>query len=334
MNEQPILSVVVIGRNEGERLVRCLRSVIAMEPPAGGPVEIIYVDSASTDNSVEQARDFGSKVIQVNPAHPCASVGRNAGWRVARAAIVLFLDGDTILAPDFVAEAWRQFDDPNVAVVFGNRREINTEDSIYNRVLDLDWIAGPGAVEFCGGDTLIRRAVVERINGYDESLIAGEDAEVCYRIRALGYKIVHIGRRMTGHDLAIHRFSQYWRRSLRTGHAYAEISERFCHSATPVWSREARRNRLQGAVMLAIVAGSPILSLATRSLLPIAAAIAITAALSVRTAIRTRWKCADLSTRLLYGLHSHLGQIPIWFGQLKYQLNSLSGRASELIEYK
>src|ERR1700677_4622414 len=124
MNDHPIISAVVIGRNEGERLLRCLESVAAMDSP-GGPVEIIYVDTASVDGSAERARSFGATVIEVNPARPCAAAGRNAGWRAARACIVLFLDGDTILTPDFVASAMCQFDDPKIAVVFGDRREIN-----------------------------------------------------------------------------------------------------------------------------------------------------------------------------------------------------------------
>jgi cellulose synthase/poly-beta-1,6-N-acetylglucosamine synthase-like glycosyltransferase len=333
MLDRPVLSVVVIGRNEGERLVRCLESVGVMTLSCG-PIEIIYVDSASTDASVERARQLGVKVIQVNPRRPCAAIGRNAGWRAARASIVLFLDGDTILAPDFVSYASTQFDDAEVAVVFGDRRETNTNDSIYNRVLDLDWIMPPGPAEFCGGDALIRRAVLERIGGYDEGLIAGEDAELCWRVRSLGYRVIHLDLRMTGHDLAIHRLSQYWRRSVRTGYAYAEISERFRNSESPIWSRQARRNRIQGVAMLAIVAGLPMLSLAIRSLAPIAFAISIIGALSVRTAVRTRWNRAGLSTRLLHGLHSHLVQIPIFFGQLKYQCNRLFGRTSQLIEYK
>jgi glycosyltransferase involved in cell wall biosynthesis len=333
MNDNPVLSVVVIGRNEGERLVRCLESVAAMNLQ-GAAAEIIYVDSNSTDASVERAHQLGAAVIQVNPARPCAAVGRNAGWRAAKAGIVLFLDGDTILVPDFVDHAKGQFDDASVAVVFGDRRETNTNGSMYNRVLDLDWIVPPGPAEFCGGDALIRRDVLERIDGYDERLIAGEDAELCLRIRTLGYKIIHLDRRMTGHDLAIHRFSQYWRRAVRTGYAYAEISERSRQSATPVWVEQASRNRLQGVVMLAIVAGAPILSLALRSLIPIAFGITSIVALSVRTAIRSRWKQAGLTTRLLHGLHSHLVQIPILFGQLKYRYDRLIGRTAELIEYK
>ncbi len=119
----PVLSVVVIGRNEGDRLERCLKSVAAMDP-IGGAVEVIYVDSASTDGSAERAAGLGVKVIRVAPERPCAAVGRNAGWKAATAPIMLFLDGDTVLAPGFVVDSLHEFDDPKVAVVSGHRREI------------------------------------------------------------------------------------------------------------------------------------------------------------------------------------------------------------------
>jgi GT2 family glycosyltransferase len=331
--ESPVLSVVVIGRNEGARLTRCLESVEQMRP-LHGPIEVIYVDSASTDGSLERAAQFNVNVRSLETGNPSASAGRNDGWRIARAPIVFFLDGDTSVDPDFVADSIAELDDPEVAVVFGNRRELHPDASIYNRALDLDWIAPPGVVEFCGGDALIRRDVLARAGGYDEHLIAAEDTELCGRIRALGYTVLHVDRPMVRHDLAITRFSQYWRRALRSGYAYAEVSERIRPVDLPGWYRQARRNRTQGAVMLAIVVGAPILSIATRSFVPILIAIAIIGLLSVRTAIHSRWKNASLATRLLHGLHSHLVQIPLLFGQLKFQLDRSRGRTAELIEYK
>ena len=58
---------------------------------------------------------------------------------------------------------------PKVAVVWGHRREIHPEQSIYNRVLDLDWIYAPGPTLFCGGDALFRRSVLTATNGFDAS---------------------------------------------------------------------------------------------------------------------------------------------------------------------
>jgi cellulose synthase/poly-beta-1,6-N-acetylglucosamine synthase-like glycosyltransferase len=334
MLSTPALSVVIVGRNEGERLVRCLESVAAASPPVDS-WEIIYVDSASNDGSVERASRLGASVVSVAPTRPCAAVGRNAGWRAAHAATLLFLDGDTVLAPDFVEQALGAFSNPQVGVVFGNRRETNPQGSIYNRVLDLDWIVPPGAIEFCGGDALMRREVLEAVGGYDERLMAAEDTELCARIRAIGYTILHLDRPMVRHDLAITGFSQYWRRALRTGYAYAQVSQRIRSRDSPVWYRQARRNRIQGAAMVAILAGAPTLAIAIRSWVPLLLVVAIVASLAVRTAIRSQWKKAPLWTRLLHGLHSHLIQIPLFFGQLRYWRDSLRGKsAAELIEYK
>jgi glycosyltransferase involved in cell wall biosynthesis len=318
------LSVVVIGRNEGARLERCLRSIQKME--FAREVETIYVDSASVDGSPALASSMGAKVIAVQPSRPTAALGRNAGWKAASAPFVLFLDGDTILHPAFVIEALGCFDE-STAIVWGNRREIDIR-SIYNRTLDLDWIYPPGITEFCGGDALMRRSVLEQVRGFDETLIAGEEPEMCRRIRALGWKIRHVDLPMTGHDLAMTRWSQYWRRATRAGYAYAEVSERFRGSGLPFWEEDARRNRNRALILMAIVA------VGLTGWRQAVIALFLLAALVLRTAAKARWKSPSLSTRLLYGIHSHLQQIPIFIGQLQFRIDRRVGRSRGLIEYK
>jgi glycosyltransferase involved in cell wall biosynthesis len=318
------LSVVVIGRNEGARLERCLRSIQKME--FAREVETIYVDSASVDGSPALASSMGAKVIAVQPSRPTAALGRNAGWKAASAPFVLFLDGDTILHPAFVIEALGCFDE-STAIVWGNRREIDIR-SIYNRTLDLDWIYPPGITEFCGGDALMRRSVLEQVRGFDETLIAGEEPEMCRRIRALGWKIRHVDLPMTGHDLAMTRWSQYWRRATRAGYAYAEVSERFRGSGLPFWEEDARRNRNRALILMALFA------VGLTGWRQAVIALFLLAALVLRTAAKARWKSPSLSTRLLYGIHSHLQQIPIFVGQLQFWIDRRAGRSRGLIEYK
>lgn len=330
---KPALSVVLIGRNEGDRLIRCLESVRQMTP-LGGPIEVLYVDSASSDDSVERARAAGAEVLEVHPERPAAAIGRNAGWRAARADLVLFLDGDTILHPDFVASSIGAFDDPRIGVVWGHRREIDPASSVFNRVLDLDWIYPPGQTDFCGGDALVRRSALDRVGGFDDELIAGEEPELCQRLRSAGYVVLHVDRPMTGHDLAITRFRQYWRRAERAGHAYAEVSARFRSSDIPLWEKESRRNRAHGALLTGLVIGSAVASAWAGSVWPLAVGLGILIALVVRTASRVRWKSDDWGTRVLYGLHSHVQQIPILVGQLKYAYFRRAGSQRGLIEYK
>jgi glycosyltransferase involved in cell wall biosynthesis len=326
------LSVVVIGRNEGERLSRCIRSIQTMK--FAGRVELIYVDSASTDGSALVADSMGARVISVLPLRPTAALGRNAGWKSASAPIVLFLDGDTLLHEQFVADSLSAFSDPSVAIVWGHRREINTGASLYNRVLDLDWIYAPGFVEFCGGDALVRRDVLQRVSGFDENLIAGEEPEMCRRIRALGYKILHIDRPMTGHDLAMTKWRQYWRRATRAGYAYAEVSARFRNTDLPFWGEEVEKNRRRFLVLLSIPIIGLALSILFWSMLPGFVALGGLLLLVLRTAWKAGWKSSSWPTRFLYGIHSHFQQIPIFAGQLQYAKDRKQGRSRGLIEYK
>lgn len=328
---KPRLAVVVIGRNEGQRLVRCLKSVAACES-AGSLMETLYVDSDSSDGSAQRAAALGARVIELRSPRPSAAQGRNAGWRATEADFVLFLDGDTQLHPAFIRRALAAMADPEVAVVWGHRREAHPEQSLYVRALDLDWIYPPGFTEFCGGDALMRRAVLEQLGGFDASLIAGEEPELCRRIRAAGGKILHIDAPMTLHDLGITRFSAYWKHALRAGHAYAEVASRWRHSADPLWQKDARRNLIHGAALLAAL---PALLLACALWPGLAAGVTLGGtAVLLRSAYRCGWKTRHPGTRLLYALHSHFQQVPILLGQIRYHLAARRGRRLGLIDYK
>jgi glycosyltransferase involved in cell wall biosynthesis len=330
----PALSIVVIGRNEGQRLVRCLQSIASIHSVHEG-IEVLYVDSASSDGSPEVAARLGAQTIVLNATHPTAALGRNAGWKQAAAQFILFLDGDTILDPDFPARAFAAIlADESVAAVWGHRREIHPENSIYNRILDLDWIYPPGPAEFCGGDVLMRRAALEAAGGYDGTLIAGEEPELCRRMRALGCQILHIDAPMTGHDLEMRRFRQYWKRALRAGHAYAEVSSRFRRSGDPFWQSERVGNFRRGGFWIFSFLAAGIASILLHSILPAALWLVMLAVLSLRSAWKARWKSTSAPTLLAYGLHSQLQQVPICIGQLSYDLNPRKGQQKKLIEYK
>jgi cellulose synthase/poly-beta-1,6-N-acetylglucosamine synthase-like glycosyltransferase len=330
----PAISVVVIGRDEGQRLVRCLDSLKQIRGVEDG-VEIVYVDSASKDGSPERAASYGAEVIVLRADRPSAALGRNAGWRAARGEYILFLDGDTVLHPDFVREARAEMEkDVTIAAVWGHRREMHPEHSIYNRILDLDWVYAPGVVEFCGGDVLMRRAVLEQMDGYDGELIAGEEPELCRRMRAAGYSILHIDKPMTGHDLQMTRWGQYWKRATRAGHAFAEVSRRFRNTADPFWDDERRKNLVRGGFWMFSFVFAVAVSAVLRSVWPFVLWVAMLAVLSLRSAWKSRWKSKDAATLLLYGIHSHLQQVPICIGQLRYEYDRRRGTRRTLIEYK
>ncbi len=328
------LSVVIIGRNEGQRLAMCIESAKKIALSKNTVTEIIYADSRSWDGSRSLAESLGATVVYVEADRPTAAGGRNAGWLMASAPLILFLDGDTVVDPDFVRKAVGEFADPKVGVVWGHRRELFPESSVYNRVLDLDWIYPPGVSEFCGGDALMRRSVLEETGGFDEDLIAGEEPELCRRIRLGGHVIQHVDVPMTRHDLAVTKWSQYWRHGLRAGHAFAELAERTRGTSLPLWEVEARRNLIRGSALILAFSGGILASVVTGSVMPLLAFFLGLMGLSLRTAVNCRWKSSRPGTLICYGFHSHIQQVPILMGQVVYWRSRREGRCEGLIEYK
>lgn len=217
------IGFVVIGRNEGARLGTCLASVL------GPDRKVIYVDSGSTDNSVGLAIGFGVPVVELDPARPfTAARARNAGlwWlndRYPELEYVHFIDGDCELVEGWLPIAVSALQaEPTLAAVCGRRRERHPEASPYNRLCDSEWDTPIGLTDTCGGDALFRTAPLLAAGGFREDLIAGEEPDLCFRIRGAGWQIRRVDADMTLHDAAMTRFSQWWQRSRRSGYATAE----------------------------------------------------------------------------------------------------------------
>lgn len=330
-SEYILLSVVVIGRNEGSRLARCLESVVPLKQMSHG-TEILYVDSNSTDNSIDIAKSYGATVIPLRAQSPSAAAARNIGWRTAKGEFVLFLDGDTQLAPDFLHNALPKFVEPQIAIICGHRREINPHDSIYNCVFDLDWIYPTGDVDFCGGDAIVRHKVLVEVGGFNETLIAGEEPEMCRRIRGKGYRVVRLDQLMTRHDLHMMSFGQYWRRCFRTGYAYAEIAHRQGYGRGALWRWESLHNFFKGFLMIGLI----ILSIFALpwSWKPLGFTCFLFFLLIGRTAVLAKPKAGNWRDSLAYGAHAHFQHIPMFMGQLAYWWDYFMGKCRPIIEYK
>ncbi|MEY4544314.1 MAG: hypothetical protein RL685_509 [Pseudomonadota bacterium] len=340
------MGVVVIGRNEGERLRRCLRSLIGQ---GAGP--IVYVDSGSSDDSVAFSQSLGVFVVNLDTSIPFTMArGRNAGFAELQRLFptlrwVQFVDGDCEVRPDWIARARAAFvDRPEVAAVCGRRRERHPESSIYNRLADMEWNAPLGEVEECGGDVLFRTPVFLEVGGFNPRMIAGEEPELCVRVRDRGYKVLRIDAEMTLHDAAITRFGQWWTRATRGGHSYAEGMA--LHGAGP--SRHNVRRTLSavfyglglpalwcGAVALAAVGFAP-LGIGFGPL-TVCVFLGVPAAYlrAAWGAYRERRRHGDPRQHAaLYAGFCMLGKVPEALGILTYWSNRLRGRYSGLMEYK
>ena len=311
--------VVAIGRNEGERLGACLRAAVAT-----GAAAVVYVDSGSTDGSRDLARQMGVHVVELDLSIPfTAARSRNEGFaRLMQAApdaqYVQFLDGDCELQPGWIDTAVNAFaDHPAAAVVCGRRRERHPDATVWNKLCDLEWDTPVGRAKSCGGDALIRTDAFKQVGGYNPDVIAGEEPEMCVRLRQAGWEIWRIDAEMTLHDAAMTSPRQWWKRNVRAGHAYAEGNAR--HGADPerFWEKEVRSNRTWGRAALLPLAW------------PLHAALALKVAHYMR---HTRG--VPTADALRYGLATAVGKLPQMLGQRKYHADRRAGRRAAIIEYK
>jgi cellulose synthase/poly-beta-1,6-N-acetylglucosamine synthase-like glycosyltransferase len=241
----PHIDCVVIGVNAAATLERCLLSIKNSNYPQDH-VHIMYVDGGSSDKSIDIARSVAEvEVIALTPEYPTPGLGRNSGWKSGKAPFVQFLDSDTILDPDWLANGVQVFED-NVAAVMGYRTEMHPEQSVFNWIGSLEWNGRPGEAESFGGDVLIRRQVLAETYGYNEELVGGEDPELSRRVRLSGWRVLQLDMNMTAHDLAMTKISQYWKRTYRSGYAFAAVIDRFAADPSPFWNKEFRRIKVRG----------------------------------------------------------------------------------------
>lgn len=325
------VGIVAIGRNEGDRLARCLASL-------GDWLDVtVYVDSGSTDGSVERAKKSGARVVELDESQPySAARARNAGFQELVRAVpglrfVQFVDGDCELQPAWIAEALLHLDAcPDLVAVYGRRRERFREASLYNRLMDMEWDTPVGEESAFGGDVMLATQAFRAVGGYDERLIAGEDPELCMRLRRAGYRTKRLDFEMTLHDAAMMGFSQWWRRSVRAGHAYAQSA--FLHGGEP-----GQYCVRQVGSVLAWGFGLPVLALggtwATGGMsLWLVCGYGVLWGRVYRSRIG---KGDSRRDRALYGLACTIGKFAQLWGALKFFWTRLLwGRASTLIEYK
>lgn len=322
------IAVIAIGRNEGDRLIACLD---ALQQSSVQPTRIIYVDSGSTDNSVAEAKARGAEVVLLDTSIPfTAARARNAGREALRSAplpdYIQFIDGDCSIDPTWLQKA-RDFlqNHPQAAVVCGRRRERFPDASVYNRLCDIEWDTPIGKAKACGGDALMRTTALEEVGGYNPSLIAGEEPEMCVRMRAKGWEIWRIDAEMTLHDAAMTRFAQYWKRIRRSGHAYAEGA--FMHGTAPEQHGVKGRN---SALFWGL--GLPGLTVLTTmtigfwGLLPLLLYPLQVGRLAAKKGFtRTAWEWASFLV---------VGKFAEAQGATGYTFGRLAGRRATLIEYK
>lgn len=321
------VGIVAIGRNEGGRLGKCLQSVMRRV------ALVVYVNSGSTDGSVAMARNYGSEVVELDARIPfTAARARNEGYKRIRQlanelSFVHFVDGDCEVVTGWIDLAAAFLDaHKDIAVVCGRRRERYPTQTIYNNLCNIEWDTPVGEAMACGGDAMMRVDAFEQVGGYRSDLIAGEEPELCVRLRAAGWRVWRLDADMTLHDAAMTRFGQWWHRTLRNGYAFAQGA--YLHGASPerhyVW--ESFRAWLWGVIL---PLGCLLSGLAFGSWGW--AAWLIYPFQMLRQTVRNT---GPVRRRVLLALFQLLARFPESWGQIKFMRDLFLGRQTRLIEYK
>ena len=314
------VAAVVIGRNEGDRLIRCLASLAPDER------RVIYVDSGSTDGSVNAAKQAGAEVIELDMSIPfTAARARNAGLEAISEnhsdSFVQVIDGDCEMQPEWIGTAVSFLQThKDVAMVSGRLRERFPEATLWNRMADAEWDTPVGEVKAVGGIALLRLAAVQQVGGYREDLIAGEEPELGLRLRREGWRIWRLNSEMALHDIAMTRFGQWWRRTARNGFAIAQSAHLHGRSDEKYRVAETRRALFWGA-------GVPVMALLGALWSPWLLSLLLLWPLQV-VRLRSRnmgWTEAFFLT---------LGKIAEAQGVLQYAWQVFTGKKKRLVEYK
>lgn len=304
---------VIIGRNEGERLTRCLRSV------SDSGRKVVYVDSGSTDGSVQSAAAAGCEVVRLLPSSPfTAARARNAGFeRLLRLQrdldFVQFVDGDCELDAGWLDRAERELRErPDAGIVCGVLTERSPSSSIYNRLCQMEWKGSIGEVDECGGIFMVRVSAFCAARGFRPDMIGGEEPDLCLRLRQAGWKVVRVAAAMATHDAAMTTLAQWSRRAVRYGYACAARQGR-------TWTRSMASSLAWGGVLPAAM----VASLAAATLMPQALAVAglIAAAYGVLALRVYRFRCRfydDPADAALYAVFCVLSKLPQCWGMWTY----------------
>jgi glycosyltransferase involved in cell wall biosynthesis len=325
------VGVVVIGRNEGERLKRCLEGLRGARWP------VLYVDSLSHDGSPAWARGEGFTVVELDGSSPLSAArARNEGFRALLAdhpelEFVQFVDGDCELFPDWIERGREAFRTrPEAGIVCGQVVERHPEASLYNLMCSVEWQKPPGEILACGGIFMVRAAVFRALDGFRADVMAAEDDELCLRVRRSGRKIIAVAEPMVLHDAALSSFGQWWTRARRTGMAYGQGVFLHGNSADQHFRRQARSALFWGAGVPLVALG---LALPTRGL----SLVALSAYLALFAKIYRAHRRNGQSHRvaLVLATFNVIAKWPELQGLGHFYHRILwQGGAVELIEYK
>jgi len=180
------ISIIIATLNEEKYLPLLLASI---NNQTLKPSEVIVADAVSDDKTVEIAKKFGCKAVKEKPPRTGPAKGRNAGAKIATQETLLFLDSDVVLPPNFLEDAQKEMEERKLDVAGCFISPLSTKliykigSALTNYYFFLSSFITPHAGGYC---IFSKKAIHEKINGFDQTLVLGEDHDYVRRASKVG----------------------------------------------------------------------------------------------------------------------------------------------------
>lgn len=235
--DAPGVSVIMPVLNEEHHLADSVTAILASEYT--GPIEVVLALGPSQDETDKVARELAAtnpRITLVDNPSGRTSAGLNAAIEAARHDIIIRVDGHALIPADYVATAVRTLEDTgadNVGGIMGAEGDSDFERAVAAAMTS--WFGVGGAAFHIGGHAgpaltvylgCFQRSALERVGGFDESMVRAQDWELNHRIRATGGEVwftpeLHVTYRPRSSVKALARqYFQYgrWRREVTRRH--------------------------------------------------------------------------------------------------------------------
>lgn len=319
--DRPLISFVIIGLNV-ERFIRgCVTSIYA-QTLYNSDWEIIYVDSSSSDKTLELVREFNNiTIVHLDDEKPNAAKARNAGWKIAKYNWVHFLDADSYLKPDWIGSIHREMQGKQI--LSGGLVEREPHKNYFHEMADLDWqqslgnISGNTAAKSksFGGNVMIKKEILLETGGFNEDLFAGEDSDLSYRIREKGYSIYFFPKIMASHDIQTGNMKSYTKRIFRTGIVYTSLAVKYMGKKEKLFLKEVVR---LSANSIFLISGILVLGLTEFTFTGL-----LLTAIPLKIFARNIKKDRPISVSVKYNFHLLMCYIIQFMGSLRFMYDQL-----------
>jgi glycosyltransferase involved in cell wall biosynthesis len=220
---EPLVSVVIPTYNSEKTLAKCLESI---RNQTYKNVEVIVVDRFSRDKTIEIAKSYGAKILQVNAERAEA---KNFGLKNATGKYVLFVDSDMELTRDVIRECVDLIErDEKIGGVIIPEKSVGKSFWVKVRNFERSFYIGT-EIESA---RFFRRDLAEKAGGYDEDVVLFEESTLPQKIEKLGYDVkAKIGAEILHHEEGL-SLSKWLRKKFYYGKSVAKYKKKYSKYAT------------------------------------------------------------------------------------------------------